>query len=93
VLLAAGYPRRLNIFVVSWGNSDCYYSLYYWDDRENTAFAHTNFKEYLWNNKIYKDGFKLIDIYDDVPLIFHSEKEGIFLIQDSIKNLNYTLNN
>jgi hypothetical protein len=93
VLLAAGYPKNLNIFVVSWGNSDCFYALYFWTRKEDPDYAHTNFKEFLWQNKVYKDGFKLIDIYDDVPLIYHSDKEGIFLIQDSIKNINYTLNN
>jgi hypothetical protein len=93
VLLAAGYPKRLNILVVSWAKSNCFYSFYYWRDRENPVFAHTNFKEYLWQNTIYKDGFKLIDIYDEVPLIYHSEKEGIFLIKDSIENINYTLKN
>ena len=81
------------MMIIYWGKFEFRYDFRYWSDRENPFLTHTNFKEHSWQNKIYKNGFKLEEIYYELPILYHSEKEGIFLIQDSISNIHYTLNN
>lgn len=94
VLLAAGYPKKIETLLIFWGDELFDYSFTWWNSRNDPDLNHINFKSIIWKDKTYLNGFIATPIWNNTyPVLFHSEKEGIFLIQDSIKNINYTLNN
>jgi hypothetical protein len=94
VLLATGYPRKIETLMIFWGDELFDYSFTWWNSRNDPDLNHINFKSIIWKDKTYLNGFIATPIWNNTnPVLFHSDKEGIFLIQDSIKNVIYTLNN
>jgi hypothetical protein len=87
------YPKASNSFLIIFGKTRFCYRFSWWNRRFENTLTHINFLTYNWLNRTYEIGFKIPQYENTNPYLFHSEKEGIFLIQDSIKNLNYTLNN
>ena len=94
VLLATGYPRKIETLLIFFGSELFDYSFTWWNNRNDPDLNHINFKSIKWQDKTYLNGFISTPIWNNTnPVLFHSEKEGIFLIQDSISNIHYTLNN
>lgn len=94
VLLATGYPGDTETLLIFFGKEIYDYWFIWWDKRGDSKLNHINFKTFTWNGKTYLNGFISTPVLTNGnPYLYHSENEGIFLIQDSIKNINYTLKN
>ncbi|MCK6610616.1 MAG: hypothetical protein L6Q78_06200 [Bacteroidia bacterium] len=87
------YPNVSNSMVISYCDYQFCYRFSWWDRRFENTLTQINFQFFRWLNRTYYLGFNVPQYENINPNLYHSEKEGIFLIQDSVKNINYTLNN
>ncbi len=92
VLLAEGYPRQLQCMLIDW-KQDQY--IYYFSKIFDTINNYTYFPKMTWNGYDYLNVNRMRTYLDfsTQRKLYHAKKEGIFLIQDSISNIHYTLNN
>ena len=91
VLLAEGYPSQQKCILIDW-KQDQY--IYYFSKIFDTINSNTYFPIMTWNGYDYFNVNRMRTYLDfsTQRKLYHSKKEGIFLITDSVNGLNYSLN-